>query len=43
MSTYVSSEPFTRSSELRSIANSIEVLFPDAADALRGIAKEFEV
>lgn len=28
---------------LRSIANSIEVVFPDAADLLRGIARKLDV
>jgi hypothetical protein len=33
---------FTRAPELRSIANSIEPMFPSAADMLRGIARELE-
>lgn len=32
----------TRPSDLRSIANSIEPLFPDAADQLRGMANGME-
>jgi len=39
---YTSNEKFSRAPELRSIANSIEPMFPSAADLLRGIANEME-
>lgn len=42
MNNQVSLESFSRASELRSIANSIEALFPSAADYLRGIARELD-
>lgn len=36
------SAPTTRAPELRSVADSIAGVFPDAADLLRGIAREME-
>lgn len=38
----VDPSPRSRSPELRSVAKSIEVMFPDAADLLRGIARELD-
>lgn len=39
---FVSAEERTKAPELRSVANSIEPAFPEAADLLRGIARELE-